>query len=67
MVVKSVHKSNHLAHLTEMFLVLKKHGVKLNVEKWAFGAGSEKFVGHLVTTACLAGMLHLNRRFRVIQ
>jgi hypothetical protein len=49
MVIKSKVETDHLAHLAEAFEILKKHGLKLNAEKCAFGVGSGKFLGYLVT------------------
>lgn len=49
MVVKSKHKSDHLNHLAEVFAILRKHKLRLNAEKCAFGVGSGKFLGYLVT------------------
>ena len=49
MVVKSRHEANHLSDLAEMFSILKKHKLRLNASKCAFGVGSEKFLGFLVT------------------
>jgi hypothetical protein len=49
MVAKSKDAADHIRHLSEIFSVLKKFGLKLNAEKCAFGVGSGKFLGHLVT------------------
>ncbi|KAG5557203.1 hypothetical protein RHGRI_007467 [Rhododendron griersonianum] len=49
MVAKSKDAADHLIHLGEIFGVLKRFGLKLNAEKCAFGVGSGKFLGHLVT------------------
>ncbi|KAG5561961.1 hypothetical protein RHGRI_004857 [Rhododendron griersonianum] len=49
MVAKSKDAADHLVHLGEIFDVLKRFGLKLNAEKCAFGVGSRKFLGHLVT------------------
>ena len=49
MLVKSVRRSNHLCHLSEVFDLLRKYQVKLNMEKCTFGVASRKFLGHLVT------------------
>ena len=48
-VVKSKRAEDHLRDLEEIFLVLQEHGLKLNVEKCAFGVSSDRFLGHLVT------------------
>ena len=44
MLVKSVHRTNHLQHLDKTFNL-----VKLNPEKCTFGVTSRKFLGYLVT------------------
>lgn len=49
MVAKSQDAADHLLHLGEIFEILKKFSLKLNTEKCAFGVGSGKFLGHLVT------------------
>ena len=49
MVVKSKTNEEHLADLQVEFDYLKKHKLRLNAAKCAFGVGSGKFLGHLVT------------------
>lgn len=49
MVIKSKVETDHLTHLTEIFDIIKEHGLKLNAEKCAFGVVSGKFLGYLVT------------------
>ncbi|XP_057463838.1 uncharacterized protein LOC130753679 [Actinidia eriantha] len=49
MVVKSKEESDHLRDLAEIFAILQKHKLRLNAAKCAFGVGSGKFLGHLVT------------------
>ncbi|XP_028075765.1 uncharacterized protein LOC114277996 [Camellia sinensis] len=49
MVVKSKEKSQHLTDLAEMFAILKRHKLRLNASKCAFGVGTGKFLGFLVT------------------
>ncbi|XP_058210020.1 uncharacterized protein LOC131322641 [Rhododendron vialii] len=48
MVVKSLNAKNHLSHLAEVFAILKKHKLRLNADKCAFGVSSGKFLGYLV-------------------
>ena len=48
MVVKSRKKADHIRDLTEVFAVLKRHRLRLNAAKCAFGVSSGKFLGHLV-------------------
>ncbi|GMP39788.1 hypothetical protein CsSME_00010487 [Camellia sinensis var. sinensis] len=49
MVAKSKDENDHLKDLGEMFEILKKHKLCLNASKCAFGVGSDKFLGFLVT------------------
>ena len=49
MVVKSKVVENHLTDLVETFETLRKHRLKLNALKCAFGVSSGKFLGYLVT------------------
>ena len=43
MVVKSKEELDHIRDLTEVFTILKRYGVRLNVEKCAFGVSSKFF------------------------
>nr|XP_016491249.1 PREDICTED: uncharacterized protein LOC107810927 [Nicotiana tabacum] len=47
--VKSKKKEDHIDHLREAFDILRRHGMKLNLEKCAFGVTSRKFLGFLVS------------------
>ena len=49
MVVKSKLVSEHLADLTNIFEILRKHKLRLNDSKCSFGVGSGKFLGYMVT------------------
>ena len=49
MVVKSVKGMNHVEDLEQVFGILRRHNLKLNASKCAFGVGSGKFLGFLVT------------------
>lgn len=49
MVVKRKHEKVHIGHLSRVFRILKKHQLRLKAEKCAFGVGSGKFLGYLVT------------------
>jgi len=49
MLVKSVHRTDHLQHLDKTFNLLRQYKVKLNPEKCTFGVTSRKFLGYLVT------------------
>ena len=49
MVVKSKVASEHLGDLGSTFNVLRKHKLRLNASKYAFGVGSGKFLGYMVT------------------
>ncbi|KAL8115462.1 hypothetical protein AgCh_022089 [Apium graveolens] len=49
MLVKSLVKTDHIAHLREAFEVLRYHKMMLNPTKCAFGVGSGKFLGLMVS------------------
>ena len=49
MVVKSKLVSEHLADLANIFEILRRHKLRLNVSKCSFGVGSGKFLGYMVT------------------
>ena len=49
MVVKSKQNKLHLVDLSRIFVVLRKHHLRLNASKCAFGVGSGKFLGYLIT------------------
>ena len=49
MVVKSKLASEHLADLTNVFEILRRHNLRLNASKCSFGVGSGKFLGYMVT------------------
>ena len=49
MVVKSIKDPNHIKDLTEVFTILKRHKLRLNTTKCAFGVSWRKFLGHSVT------------------
>jgi hypothetical protein len=47
-VVKSKREKDHLRHLEMVFERLRKHKLKMNPMKCAFGVSSEKFLGFIV-------------------
>jgi len=49
MVVKIKAMEDHRTDLAETFETLRKHHLKLNASKCAFGVSSGKFLGYLVT------------------
>ena len=49
MLVKSLRTEDHLTHLQETLDILRKYYMKLNSEKCAFGVGSGKFLGFMVS------------------
>uniref|UniRef100_A0A2N9IAR1 Uncharacterized protein n=1 Tax=Fagus sylvatica TaxID=28930 RepID=A0A2N9IAR1_FAGSY len=49
MVVKSVYAEDHLGDLRVVFNTLRRHHLKLNASKCAFGVRSGKFLGFMVT------------------
>ena len=48
-VVKSKVESRHIDDLENIFEILRKHKLPLNVAKCSFGVGSGKFLGYMVT------------------
>ena len=48
MLVKSLQKEDHVTDLREMFALLQKYNMKLNLAKCAFEVGSGKFLGFMV-------------------
>ena len=48
MLVKSLKKDNHVSNLREMFALLRKYNMKLNLAKCAFRVGSKKILGFMV-------------------
>ena len=49
MVVKSKLVSEHLAILSNIFEILRRHKLRLNASKCSFRVGSRKFLGYMVT------------------
>ena len=49
MVVKSKLVSDHMRDLGDIFGILRKYKLRLNVSKCSFGVGSGKFLGYMVT------------------
>lgn len=49
MLVKSLQIEQHLSDLNESFQTLRKHKIKLNPSKCAFGVSTEKFLGFMVS------------------
>ena len=49
MVVKSKVVTEHLEDLGDIFVVLRRHKLRLNASKCSFGVGSGKFLGYMVT------------------
>ena len=49
MVVKSKQKKGHIDDLKEVFEVLRRHKLRLNANKCAFGVGVSKFLGYMIT------------------
>ena len=48
MLEKSVRAELHIAHMAELFQVLKNYNMKLNPNKYAFGVSAGKFLGFMV-------------------
>ena len=49
MLIKSKKHFDHTKHIQEAFELLRKHNMKLNPLKCAFGVSSGKFLGFMVT------------------
>ena len=48
-VVKSNVVFEHVGDLGNIFVILRKHKLRLNASKCSFGVGSSKFLGYMVT------------------
>ncbi|KAM2730009.1 hypothetical protein EV1_001315 [Malus domestica] len=49
MLVKSKHVDQHITNLSETFTILKRYRMRLNPNKCAFGVGSGKFLGFMIS------------------
>ena len=49
MLVKSLHKNDHLDDLQEIFDTLRSYNMKLNPSKCVFGVTTGKFLGFMVS------------------
>ncbi|KAM2039960.1 hypothetical protein ACFX1T_013356 [Malus domestica] len=49
MIVKNKHADQHIANLSETFTILKRYRMSLNPNKCAFGVGSGKFLGFMIS------------------
>ncbi|KAM1656066.1 hypothetical protein ACFX2K_008255 [Malus domestica] len=49
MLVKSKHADQHITDLSETFTILKRYRMRLNPNKCAFGVGSGKFLGFMIS------------------
>ncbi|KAM2219634.1 hypothetical protein ACFX1S_018929 [Malus domestica] len=49
MLVKSKHDDQHITNLSETFTILKRYRMRLNPNKYAFGVGSGKFLGFMIS------------------
>ena len=49
MVVKSKEKIDHLSDLGDIFVILRKHKLRLNASKCSFGVGLGNFLGYVIT------------------
>lgn len=58
MLVKSLHATNHLAHLTKMFNVLHAYNIKLNPNNCVFGFSSGKFLSFMVNQRVIEANLN---------
>ncbi|KAM1829884.1 hypothetical protein ACFX14_022644 [Malus domestica] len=49
MLVKSKHADQHITNLSETYTILKRYRMRLNPNKCAFGVGSGKFLGFMIS------------------
>ncbi|KAM2101861.1 hypothetical protein ACFX1T_000196 [Malus domestica] len=49
MLVKSKHADRHITNLSKTFTILKRYRMRLNPNKCAFGVGSGKFLGFMIS------------------
>jgi len=49
MVVKRKWEVQHIDDLKKVFEVLRRHKLRLNADKCAFGVGAGKFLGYMIT------------------
>ncbi|KAM2808647.1 hypothetical protein FF1_043863 [Malus domestica] len=49
MLVKSKHADQHIVNLSKTFTILKRYRIRLNPNKCAFGVGSSKFLGFMIS------------------
>ncbi|KAM1237264.1 hypothetical protein ACFX2J_038117 [Malus domestica] len=49
MLVKSKHVDQHITNLSKTFTILKRYRMRLNPNKCAFGVGSGKFLGFMIS------------------
>ncbi|KAM1328987.1 hypothetical protein ACFX2F_013196 [Malus domestica] len=49
MLVKSKHADQHITNLSETFTILKRYRMRLNPNECAFGVGSGKFLGFMIS------------------
>ncbi|KAM1166549.1 hypothetical protein ACFX2G_026265 [Malus domestica] len=49
MLVKSKHADQHITNLSETFTILNRYRIRLNPNKCAFGVGSGKFLGFMIS------------------
>lgn len=49
MVIKSKNSEEHVPNLVKVYEILRQHKLLLNVSKCAFGVGSGKFLGYMIT------------------
>ena len=61
MLIKSKVASNHVAHLTDTFKILRKYHMKLNPLKCTFGVASGKFLGFMVNQR---GIRPIQRKYK---
>ncbi|KAM1914595.1 hypothetical protein ACFX14_002370 [Malus domestica] len=53
MLVKSKHADQHITNLSETFTISNRYRMRLNPNKCAFGIGSGKFLGFMISQRCI--------------
>ncbi|KAL0734088.1 hypothetical protein Bca4012_010298 [Brassica carinata] len=66
MSVKSLKAEDHISHLQQAFITLRRYKMELNPKKCSFGVSSGKFLGYIVTQRGIEANLEQIRAIQVI-
>lgn len=55
MFVKSIKEEDHLKHISKVFIIIKRYGMKLNPNKCTFGVQGGKFLGYIINERYIDG------------